>query len=98
MDRPPSLTPVEASGAKRLLEPGLDAISFARHAHARALERQFNTRDVELTTGVVGNPTWDERFGNWTYRVRGTDLDGDDLTVIIALDPAWTRITIITGF
>ena len=101
MDRPPSLTPLEASGAiQRLLEPGLDAISFARHAHARALERQFNTRDVEhvLTTGVVGNPTWDERFGNWTYRVRGTDLDGDDLTVIIALDPAWTRITIITGF
>jgi hypothetical protein len=37
-------------------------------------------------------------FGSWKCRVRGTDVDGDDLTVIVALDPAWERITIITGF
>ena len=67
------------------------------HVRSRPAVQHARRKHV-LTTGVVGNPAWDERFGNWTYRVRGTDLDGDDLTVIIALDPAWTRITIITGF
>lgn len=51
-----------------------------------------------LRSGTVGDARWNDRFGNWTYRVRGTDLDGAELTVVIALDPAWARITIITGF
>ena len=101
MDRPAALTRTEAFEAiQRLLEPGLGAISFARHAHEQALERNFNIRDVEhvLRTGHVGRPSWDERFRNWKYPVSGTDLDGEELTVIVAIDPAWARITIITGF
>ena len=35
---------------------------------------------------------------NWTYRVRGTDLDDEELTIVVAIDLASTRITIITGF
>ena len=97
-----SLTPTEAyEEIQRLLEQrGLGAISFATHARKRARERHFSMRDVEhvLRTGVVGDPTWHERSGNWTYRVSGTDLDGDGLTVVVALDPAWARITIVTGF
>ena len=101
MDRLPALTPIEAFEAiQRLLEPGLGAISFARHAREQALKRNFNRRDVEhvLRTGHVGKPFWDEQFRNWKYPVSGTDLDGEELTVIVALDPAWARITIITGF
>lgn len=97
-----SLTPTEAyEEIRRLLQQrGLGAISFAPHARKRARERHFSTRDVEhvLRTGVVSEPTWNERFGNCTYRVSGTDLDGEDLTVVVALDPAWARITIVTGF
>ena len=48
--------------------------------------------------GSIDEVDWDERFGSWRCRVRGTDVDGEDLTVIVALDPAWERITIITGF
>ena len=96
------LTPTKASEEiQRLLQQrGFDAISFAEHARQRARERHFSTRDVEhvLRTGTVGDPEWNERFGDWTYRVSGTDLDGDDLTVVVALDPEWARITIITGF
>ena len=101
MDRSPSLTPTDAFDAiQRLLEPGSGAISFVRHAREQARKRNFNRRDVEhvLRNGHVGTPSWDERFGDWKYPVRGTDLDGEDLTVIIALDRAWARITIITGF
>ena len=42
--------------------------------------------------------SWDERYGNWKYRVSGTDLDGESLTVIVAIEPEWARLTIITGF
>ena len=49
-------------------------------------------------TAVSTNSTGMSGFGSWKCRVRGTDVDGDDLTVIVALDPAWERITIITGF
>ena len=99
MDRSAALAPTEAFEAiQRLLELG--AISFARHAREQALKRNFNTRDVEhvLRTGHVGRPSWDEQFRNWKYPVSGTDLDGEDLTVIVALDPVYARITIITGF
>ena len=101
VDRPPPLNSVEALEAIRsLLEGGSDAISFARHARERGRARRFNRRDIEhvLRSGTVGDARWNDRFGNWTYRVRGTDLDGAELTVVIALDPAWARITIITGF
>ena len=101
VDRPPALNAVEAFEAiQNLLEGGSDAISFAGHAHERGRARRFNRRDIEhvLRSGTVGDAGWNDRFRNWTYRVRGADLDGDELTVVIALDPAWARITIITGF
>ena len=44
------------------------------------------------------SPEWDSRFENWKYRVTGTDLDGQELTLIVALDLAWSRITVVTGF
>ena len=96
------LSPVEAFEAiQRLLADGPDAISFPLHARQRAAARRFDRRDVQsvLRTGTVGsNPEWDSRFENWKYRVTGTDLDGHELTLIIALDLAWSRITVITGF
>ena len=96
-----ALTPTEASTAiQRLLESGLDAISFTQHARTRARERGFNTRDVEhlLKTGNVGKATWNEEFRNWTCRVRGADLDDKELTIVAAIDQAQTRVTIVTGF
>ena len=101
MARPPSLTPTEASAEiQRLLERGLDAISFYRHARNRGRRWKFSTRDVEhvLRTGNFGDPDWNEKFRNWTYRVRGTDLDDEELTIVVAVDPVRTRIRIITGF
>ena len=100
VDRPLPLNPIEAFQAiQSLLEGGSDAISFARHARERGRARRFDRRDIEhvLRNGTVGDATWNDRFRNWTHRVRGADLDGEELTVI-ALDPAWARITIITGF
>lgn len=102
MGRPRALGTADAYATiQRLLARGTEAISFAHHGHQRAREREFNRRDVQhvLTTGTVGvDPEWDARFEQWKYRVAGRDLDGEDLTLIVAIDPQWNRITIITGF
>ena len=97
------MTAAEASDEiqRALLKRGLGAISFTRHVQERGSRgRDFSSRDVEhvLRNGTVGIPSRDECFKNWTCRVSGTDLDGDELNVIVALDPAWERITVITGF
>lgn len=92
-----SLTATKAQEEiQRLLQQrGLDAISFTSHAREKARERHFSLRDVEhvLRTGDL---MWDERSGH--FKVGGKGLDGDDLTVVVVLDPKWARITIITGF
>ena len=99
---PSALTRAEAREEIRrlLLLRGLGALSFVRHVRERARERNFDERDVEqvLMNGSVDDVARDERHGNWKCRVTGTDVDGEDLTVIVALDPAWERITVITGF
>lgn len=99
----PSASPLTPAEARELIQQALRAgsgIGFVRHARERAREQSFNRRDVEhvLKTGRIGKPSWDERFGDWKYPVNGTDLDGDELTVIVALDRAWVRVTVITGF
>ena len=94
------LTPTEASEViQRLLEFGLDAISFTQHARQRARERKFNARDVEhvLRTGSVDEPIWNEEHRNSKCRIRGADLDDEQLTIIAAIDQNRTRITIVTG-
>lgn len=94
------LTPTEASEAiQHLLESGLDAISFTQHARQRARERKFNARDVEhvLRTGSFDEAIWNEERRNWKCRIRGADLDDEQLTIIAVLDQNRTRITIVTG-
>ena len=50
-------------------------------------------------TGTIGSqPKWDDRFEQWKYRVQGRDLDGEELTLIVSIEPEWERIAIITGF
>ena len=77
-----------------------DSIGWTKHARDRADERQFTADDVRrvLVRGTVSpNPEWDETFENWKYKVCGQDYDGDPLAVIIALEPALGRLTVITG-
>lgn len=98
----PPFTPAQAREfmQHRLRKDGSGALSCTRHARERARTRNFDARDAvhALLYGSVDEADPDERYGSWKYRVRGTDVDGEDPTVIVALDPAWERITIITGF
>jgi hypothetical protein len=43
-------------------------------------------------------PEWDEGHRNWKYRLKGTDADGEELVLIVALQIELNRIDIITKF
>lgn len=78
-ERPPCLSCIQAQEAiQRILErPG--SIIFTRHVRERARERHFDDDDVYrvLERGTVNpNPSWDEKFGEWVYKISGRTLDG----------------------
>lgn len=99
--RSAALTPVEAYEAiQRLLDLGPDVISFTQHARTRSAGRNFNRRDVErvLRNALVSpSPEWNEAAQQWKYRITGSDVDGDELTLVVAIEPNLQRMTVITG-
>jgi hypothetical protein len=95
------LSPADAYAAIQRLLNEHDAIGRTAHAQERMLDRGFTVDDVRnvLRKGKVSpDVEWDERFENWKYTVRGLDCEGEELSIVIALQPAFARITLITGF
>jgi len=43
-------------------------------------------------------PEWDEQHRNWKYRLKGLDVAGDELVLIVAVQVEFNRIDIITKF
>lgn len=100
MARHQPLSPVEAHETIQRILDASGSLSWSRHARDRAVERRFTADDVlrVLRFGTVSfHPEWDERFEDWKYTVSGVDRDGVPLAVVIALEPRWHRITLITG-
>lgn len=100
MSRPKALSPVQATEAIHRILEHRDAISFSRHLRERMRERAFTMDDVRrvLLYGVVGpSPEWNSEYQNWVYVVRGSDYDNDPLAIVVAIEPAHSRITVITG-
>jgi hypothetical protein len=97
--RPRQLTPSEAhEEIQRIISSA--GVSYARHLQERGAERSFDADDVlkVLETGMVSaTAEWDEKHQNWKYTVTGRDYDNDPLIVVIALDPACDRLTVITA-
>jgi hypothetical protein len=97
--RPRQLTPAEAFEEiqRILIRYGIGYSGHARRDTGPG--RGVKSDDVErvLKTGVVSTRAeWDDQFCNWKYRVTGKDYDNDPLVVIVALDPGYDRLTVIT--
>lgn len=92
-----ALSPVEAHEAIEQLLARPAPLVLTQHARTRMMERRFTTDDIlhVLQHGTVDPiPSWNDRGGTWTYKVSYRDLDGDLLTVVVALDD---QMTVITG-
>lgn len=96
----PPLSPQQVAEAIReALEPG-GRILPSRHFRERGQERDVTTQDAfaVLEGGTVApTPRWNQRTGTWNYDVHGTDVDGEPLTVRIAVE-GLRSIILVTAF
>ena len=98
--RPRQLSPVEARDAIQQIVSS-DGVSYSRHIRRESGPgRHIDSDDIlkVLQDGMVScNAEWDDRFQNWKYKVFGRDFESDPLTVVVALDLAFNRLTVITA-
>jgi hypothetical protein len=64
--------------------------------------RNITERDIlamlEGKWSLEAPPEWDEQHRNWKYRLKGLDVAGDELVLIVAVQIEFNRIDIITKF
>lgn len=84
--------------ARRIVESGF--IETPQHQQDRAIERNVTSRDIAhcLTMGrVTREPEWNERHQEWRYRIEGEDIEGVELTLIVAFEDEET-LAVVTVF
>ena len=97
MNKPKALSPAEARQAIDRLIENPATLRLTSHVRGRMRERHFTVDDVlrVLRHGRIGlAPKWDEKTAEWKYTIGYRDLDGDPLTLVIAIAD---QITVITG-
>jgi hypothetical protein len=47
---------------------------------------------------LVATPDWDEAHRGWEYKIKGSDIEGDELVLKIAVNEELQRIDIITKY
>jgi hypothetical protein len=64
--------------------------------------RNITERDIvamlEGKWSMDAPPEWDEQHRNWKYRLKGLDVAGDELVLILAVQIEFNRIDVITKF
>lgn len=98
--RKPPLAPREVAEVVREALGPEGSILPSRHFRERGQEKNFAIRDAlaVLEGGTVApTPRWNERTGTWNYDVRGADVEGDSLTVRIAIEGPCS-IVLVTAF
>ena len=74
-----------------------------RHSKSDRAFRNISDDDIFCCLGgkwsLVGEPVWrDTPHRNWNYKISGTDIDGEELVLVIAINAEKNRITIITKY
>jgi len=74
----------------------------SKHSAQDRSYRNISERDIlamlEGKWSLAAAPEWDERHRSWKYKLKGVDLDGDELELVIAVDVEMNLIHIITKF
>ena len=87
---------------KILNEDGYISPSRKHAKRTRMPGRNVDLQDLEillLESGEIERPPeWDNDHGNYKYRVEGTDIDGEELVAIVAIDEQNWREVIVTVF
>lgn len=73
-------------------------IRLSQHCRERMAQRAATLADVRqaLRVGVTEPAAWDSQYGQWKYRVAGSDLVADTLTVITVIFDANFAVLAVT--
>jgi len=66
----------------------------------RMKERSFDIQDAlrVLENATNARPKWNTKSSTWNYDLSGTDIDGEDLTIRIAITEDDNGVVLVTGF
>lgn len=100
-DRPPPLTPEQATAVvRRIYFEGLLLIQ-TKHFREELKKADATMQDVEyvLEHGhVLRPPEWKAEHRSWNYAVAGRDVEGEPLTVVVAINEQRFCLTLITAW
>lgn len=71
----------------------------SKHFRKQAAHRNVAVSDaIEILTNgtVIGKPEWNEKYGDWTYAIRGQDVEGDELELRIGVEPEGSAMVLVT--
>jgi len=71
------------------------------HLRKKMREKNFNMQDVinVIENGEIPKqPEWNEEFSQFRYVVKGKDVEGVELNLVITISIKEEMLTIITGF
>lgn len=73
-------------------------VAFSRHCSKRMRQRSVTSDDFlhVLMWGTVESVEFNSDSGQWNCEVQGDDIDGDDLTLHIAIDKDEGQVVCIT--
>ncbi|WP_263380734.1 DUF4258 domain-containing protein [Granulicella paludicola] len=100
-ERPPSLAEPDLRLAiTRIVHYG--TVWQTRHAGQDRSYRNVSDDDIQhMLLGpwaLERTPEWSEEHRNWKYRVRGADIEGDELTLIVSVNTEGQKLSVITKF
>ena len=99
--RPTPLTNAEVEayveGWCRLQVKLIPSKHFQKQGQARNVT-VGDAKDILARGRVLGNPEWNDNFGDWTYAVRGVDIEGDELEIRIGILHDREAIVLVTAY
>ncbi len=94
--------PLTAEELKKLLDEAIESGAYCEKFHARYdhVEREIDLNDVlhglARPWSLDSVPKFDEDFWNYEYEVKTETIEGESLTIIVAVDPRNRSFEVIT--
>lgn len=72
----------------------------SNHIRQRMRERNFDINDAiqVLENAKEARPKWNAKIGAWNYDLYGKDIEGQALTIRIAITEDINGVVLVTGF
>lgn len=83
---------------KRLANQG--CVGFSNHCSDQMMDRNVTTDDFlqVLMWGEVLSVKKNPKTGHWKCKIKGSDIDGDDLILLLAVDDYEEMVICVTVF